>query len=52
MSLYILGAILIIAGIFLAGGNKNTAYKDMWADLLIVVGVLFIVGEMLITIWR
>lgn len=52
MTLYIIGGLLITTGIFMAGGNKNTAYKDMWADLLIVLGVLFIVSEILITIWR
>lgn len=52
MSLFILGFVLIFVGLWLSIHQHRDAYRDTWAVLLMVSGVVLIVVRIIIHLWR
>lgn len=52
MGLYILGFVLIFVGLWLSIHHHRDAYRDTWAVLLLVSGVVLIVVRILVDLWR
>lgn len=52
MWLYIIGLVLLFAGWLLSMHERRDVYRDTWAVLLLVAGVVCIVLRILIGLWR
>jgi len=52
MSLYILGCVLLIVGLSLSLHERRDVYRDTWAFLLMVCGLLFILIRAIVDLWR
>lgn len=52
MSLYILGCVLIIVGLYLSAHQNRDQLRDTWAVILIIVGLLLIAVRILVNLWR
>lgn len=52
MSLYILGLVLMIVGLYLSAHERRDTYRDTWALILLICGFLLIVVRLVSSIWR
>lgn len=52
MSLYIIGCVLIIVGLYLSANQNRDQLRDTWALILLICGLLMIVVRLVSSIWR